>query len=307
MAGWKLAELIIELAGTPAGELLALVLALLSALAHAVFGAINKGGTDPFINRGAINVAYSLTAAPFALFVFPLPSAELARVLVAVFFIHLIYETLQAASFRFGAFTLVYPLARGTGPLITALLALSVFGERLEASQWFGLLLLSGAIVSLSLANLRALRRFGGAKGHLTIAIVTALATGVMIAVYTVVDAYGIRLAQNPFTFLAWFFFLGGFGMPVVAAIRWRKLKDKPPAGEVVVRGIFGALVAFISFGAVMLATRLGNVSEAAALRETSIVFATAIGVLIFRERIDALRLVIIGLIVTGAVLIEFH
>lgn len=302
-----MAELIIDLAGTPAGELLALVLALLSALAHAIFGAINKGGTDPFVNRGASNVAYSLTAAPFALFVFPLPSPELTRILVAVFFIHLGYETLQAAAFRFGAFTLVYPIARGTGPIITAVFAISVFGERLEFSQWLGLVLLSGAIVSLSLVNLRALRRFGGTSGHLVIAITTALATGVMIAVYTIVDAYGIRLAQNPFTFLAWFFFLGGFGTPVVAAIRWRQLTEKPEMGEVALRGIFGAMVAFISFGAVMLATRLGSVSEAAALRETSIVFATAIGVLIFRERIDALRLVIIGLIVLGAVLIEFH
>lgn len=303
----SIAETLVSLAGTPAGELLALVLALLSALAHAVFGAINKGGSDPFLNRGAINITYSAMAAPFALFVFPLPQDELVRVLVAVFFIHLLYEWLQAASFKLGAFTLVYPIARGTGPLITAILALSVFGERLAPSQWLGLLLLSGAIISLSLANLRVLKRAGAVPGHLPLAIVTALATGVMIAVYTVVDAYGIRLAENPFTFLAWFFFIGGFGMPVVAALRWRRLTVRPPLGELALRGIFGALIAFISFGAVMLATRLGKVSEAAALRETSIVFATAIGVLVFRERIDALRLGIIGLIVVGAVMVELH
>lgn len=67
-------EWIVAIAGTPAGERLALALALLSALSHATFGAINKGGQDPHLNRGAINICYSAMAAPFALFVFPLPS-----------------------------------------------------------------------------------------------------------------------------------------------------------------------------------------------------------------------------------------
>jgi hypothetical protein len=85
-----MSQTIIGLAGTPTGEWVALALALLSALAHAVFGAINKGGTDPFLNRGAINVFYSLMAAPFALFVFPLPGPDLVPILVAVFLVHLL-------------------------------------------------------------------------------------------------------------------------------------------------------------------------------------------------------------------------
>ena len=129
-----------------------------------------------------------------------------------------------------------------------------------------------------------------------------------MIAVYTLVDAYGIRLAENPFTFLAWFFTLGGLGFPFVSLHRWRAMEPslRPQPFDLAVRGIFGAIIAFISFGAVMLATRLDKVGEAAALRETSIIFATAIGVLIFRERIDALRLGLIALIAAGAMLVEF-
>ncbi|MEM8821146.1 MAG: multidrug transporter, partial [Pseudomonadota bacterium] len=140
-------EMIAGMAGTPEGELLALVLALLSALAHATFGAINKGGVDPYLNRGAINICYGLGALPFALFVFPWPTAELWMVLAGVWIIHLVYEWLQSRAFEKGDFTLVYPIARGTGPLLIALGSFVVFGEQLAFWQWVGVVLLSGAIM----------------------------------------------------------------------------------------------------------------------------------------------------------------
>ena len=300
-------QLIVELSGTPAGELLALALALLSALAHAIFGAINKGGLDPFVNRGAINLSYGLIAMPFALFVVPAPSAELLMFLAAVLVVHVIYETLQSASFHLGAFTVVYPIARGTGPFFTALAAVFIFGEHLAPGQWFGLAILSTAIISLALANIRATRSETLASSNLNLAIGIALATGLMIAVYTTADAYGIRLAEDPFTFLAWFFFIDGFAFPVIAYWRWRKIKKKPPLDELALRGLFGAIIGIMSFGALMLATRIGKVGEAAALRETSIIFATGIGVLIFREKIDLPRVIIIGFVALGAIMVELH
>ena len=301
-----MSQTITSLAGTPTGEWIALALALLSALAHAVFGAINKGGTDPFLNRGVINIFYSLMAAPFALFVIPLPGPDLVPILVAVFLVHLLYEWLQAASFHLGAFTVVYPISRGSGPMVTAFLAILVFGEHLAPLQWTGLAVLSGVIAMLALANLRDYRRRGVAPAGLQLAISVALMTGFMIAIYTTLDAYGIRKAEDPFTFLAWFFFMGGFGFPVIAWFRMRRLASLPSYRDLLIRGFTGAIVAYVSFGAVMLATRLGKVGEAAALRETSIIFATAIGVFIFKERIDATRVAIIALIAAGAVLVEF-
>ncbi|MDT8345001.1 MAG: DMT family transporter [Thermohalobaculum sp.] len=301
-------EMIVAMAGTPEGGVLAFALALLSAFAHATFGAINKGGADPYLNRGAINAAYSLMAMPFAVFVFPLPSAAVWQVLALAYLIHLLYEWLQCTAFAKGDFTLVYPIARGTGPLATAIGAVFIFGERLGPVQWAGLALLSASIWGLAAANLRARRVDIAALPGLRQAIGVALMTGGMIAVYTIVDAYGIRLAANPFSFLAWFFVLGGFGFPLVALYRWRRMapERRPEPFDLAVRGVFGAIIAFVSFGAIMLATRLDKVGEAAALRETSIIFATAIGVLIFRERIDAPRLGLIGLIAAGAMLVEF-
>lgn len=292
---------IVSIAGTETGARLALALALFSALAHAVFGAINKGGVDPFLNRGAINLWYGGIAAPFALFWLPMPTPHVWAWLGVSYAVHIVYEYLQASSFEKGDFTLVYPIARGTGPLVALVLAAMIFGERFSALQWAGGFLLSGAIMGLAVANIRR----NPVKGALGAAIKAAVATGIMLAVYTAVDAYGIRQAANPFTFLAWFFVLGAFGFPFVALARWRKLAVKPPLRPLVWRGLAGAVVALFSFASVMIATRIDSVGQTAALRETSIVFATAIGVLIFREKIDATRLMLIAIIAAGAVLVE--
>ncbi len=292
-------EHLVSIAGTAEGARLALVLALLSAMAHAVFGAINKGGADPFLNRGAINLCYGAIALPVALFLVPWPTADLWPWIAASYAVHIVYEYLQALAFEKGDFTLVYPIARGTGPLVALVLAALIFGERFSAWQWAGGVLLSGAIMGLAAANIHR------ARGPLGPAIRAAVGTGVLLALYTALDAYGIRQAENPFTFLAWFFLTGAFGFPVIAWARWRRLAVKPPLRPLAVRGLAGALVALFSFSAVMIATRIDSVGQTAALRETSIVFATAIGVLVFRERIDATRLALIALIAAGAVLVE--
>jgi len=300
-----LGELLIEWSGTPAGEALAMVLALLSAMAHAIFGAINKSGSDPYLNRGAINITYSLMAAPFVFFVVPWPSADLFKILSLTFFIHFAYEWLQTHSFAKGAFTVVYPIARGTGPFITALGAVVIFDETLNSFQWLGLGILSLSIFFLAYVNYRDARMSGLNMSGLREAVAAAFFTGIMIAIYTTVDAYGIRLADDPLTFLAWFFMLGGFGFPFISAYRWVNIDTHPPISELAIRGLFGAIIGVISFGALMLATRLGKVAEAATLRETSIIFATGIGVLIFREKIRLPALLLIGMIAVGAIMVK--
>ena len=300
---------IVSLEGTQAGEAAALVLVLLSAVSHAVFGVIFKGGVDPYINRGAINVAYSLMALPFALFVLPLPTPAIWGVLGVSFLVHLAYELFQARAFSKGAFTLVYPIARGTGPLATSLLALAVFSEQLHPMQWLGLLLLSGAIFGLALVNYRGFRHDNEATKGFSAAVLAALGTGIMLAVFMVIDAKGTRMAENPMTFIAWFFVLGVFGTPVISVLRWRHLKREglplPQPIGLAARGIIGALVALVTFGSMLVATRLAKLGEIASLRETAIIFAAIFSVIFFRERLDRPKLILIVLIAAGAIIVQ--
>ncbi|MEM7545644.1 MAG: DMT family transporter [Pseudomonadota bacterium] len=290
--------------GTDHAGRVATALALISALAHAMFGALQKGrNVDPWLIRGAIDIWYFLAALPVALFVFPLPPMELVPVLFGVFAIHTAYKLMLAAAYQRGAFTVVYPVVRGVSPLATVIFAGIVFGETFRWGQWGGVLLLSLAIMALAGVNLS---RASLGRETLINALLLAFGTGLFTAGYTTYDAWGIRLAENPFTFLIWFFVVDGFFFPILSLILWRRRAVRPPLMPMLRRGIVGALIALISFGCVMMATRLDKVGEAAALRETSVVFAALIGWLFLKEEVGILRAALMVLIGLGAVLVEF-
>jgi drug/metabolite transporter (DMT)-like permease len=296
-------ETITALAGTPRGESLALVLALVSAFAHAAFGAIQKGRHDPWMTRGAVDFCIAAIALPLALFVVPWPRGWEWGLLAGAAALHFVYKLLMAMAYSRAAFTVVYPVVRGTGPVITILFAGLVFGERFAPWQWAGVALVSGAILSLSLVNMR---RLSPDPVALRQGLVLAFLGGIMVAAYTTWDAWGIRSTADPFTFLAWFFLLSSLDFPGIALARWRRAPGRPPPWPLMLRGLAGALFAFVSFGGVMLATFLDKVGEAAVLRETSTVFAALIGWLVLREQIGPLRAVLMILVAMGAVLVEF-
>jgi drug/metabolite transporter (DMT)-like permease len=288
--------------GTPAGHDLALALALLAAVLHALFGALQKGRHDPWLSRAAIDVSYGVIAAPFALFVVPWPEPHMWPIFAGAFVIHAVYKVLQAMTYTRGAFTVVYPVVRGTGPVFTVIGAGIVFGEVYAPGQWAGLALLVGGILGLAVWNLRTVTVD---RTTMVPALWLAVATGAMVACYTTYDAYGIRATADPFTFLAWFFMLDGIFIPVVTHRRWRQLS----AAEIVPllkRGVLGAFVAYFSFGSIMLATRLDKVGEAAVLRETSTVFAALIGWLVLGEKVGPVRAGMMAVIAAGAVVMEW-
>ncbi len=297
MSGW-----LVSLEGTEAGRHAALALALLAAFLHALFGALQKGRHDPWLSRAAIDANYGLIAAPFALFVVPWPEPYMWPIFGGAFVIHVFYKLAQAATYQRGAYAVVYPVVRGTGPLFAVIGAGIIFGEHFTPGQWFGVLVLVSGILGLAIFNLRHVT---AGRDSMVPALMLAVLTGAFVALYTTYDAYGIRATADPFTFLAWFFFIDGFFMPVYTFRRWRRV----PTSEVVPllkRGIIGAFVAYFSFGAIMLATRLDKVGEAAVLRETSTVFAALIAWLVLGEKVGPRRVALMGLIAAGAVIVEF-
>lgn len=292
---------IIDIAGTQSGHRLAMILALVAALAHATLGALQKGRHDPWLSRAAVDTCAALVSIPLILFAVPPPGWDLAILLPGVMAIHLIYKWVLAMAYSRGAFTAVYPVVRGTGPLATVVIAGLVFGEFFSPGQWFGVALLSGGIFGLAVWNLR---RVDVDPAMLRAALALAVVTGLLVAVYTVYDAYVIRVAQDPFTFIVWFFFLDGFLFPPLQWRRWRRSGEA--LRPLVLRGMVGAVVVYISFGAIFLATRLDKVGEAAALRETSVIFAALIGWFFLRERIGVVPALLMVVIAAGAVMVEF-
>lgn len=298
-----MSDWLLSLEGTPAGHNLALILAVFAAFLHAVFGALQKGRHDPWLSRGAIDFSYGMLAMPVALFLVPWPEPHLWPIFAVAAVIHVVYKLAQAFTYTMGAYTVVYPVVRGTGPLFAVIGAWLVFDEVFTLWQWLGLGVLLAGIFGLAVYNLIF---WPHDREKLPAALALAALTGMFVALYTTYDAYGIRATADPFTFLAWFFMIDGLLlMPTVATIRWVRMRDRPAIGGLMARGVTGAMVAFFSFGSVMMATRLDKVGEAAVLRETSTVFAALIGWLVLNEKVGPRRLILMTMIALGAVIVE--
>ncbi len=300
--GDQLGAWVAALDGTEAGRDLALVLVLSCAIFHAIVSAMQKGQFDPWVARASIDLSYGILMVPIILFVVPPPEAEIFPILFMALIAHSSYKTLQALAFQRGNFTLVYPVVRGTGPLVTVVAAGFVFGEIFTAWQWVGVLTVTGGIFGLAMFNVMdspVMRK------ELLVAVALAVLTGFSVAGYTTVDAYGVRATPNPFTFLAWLFFVDGFYMPVMWLVFFREPEVLRHWRKLIVFGLVGGVLAVISFGSVMLATRFDQVGEAAVLRETSIIFAAIIGWLFLRETVGAKRFLLITTIAAGALFVE--
>ncbi|MEL6597382.1 MAG: EamA family transporter [Pseudomonadota bacterium] len=298
MSAWLL-----SIEGTETGHTVALILALTAAFLHAVFGALQKGKHDPWTSRASIDFCIFWFALPIALFVVPWPQGTEWWLFAGALVIHFIYKIGMAMAFERGAFTVVYPVVRGTGPLFTVIGAGIIFGEQFTLAQWGGVAVLLTGIFGLALYNYIFLVQD---RASLTPALALAVFTGLMVAIYTTYDAYGIRTTPNPFTFLAWFFFITSIDFPLLWLWRVRTGRSTaPPLAPLLQRGAIGALVAFGSFGSIMMATRLDKVGEAAILRETSTVFAAFIGWIFLKETVGPRRIALMALIAAGAVIVE--
>jgi drug/metabolite transporter (DMT)-like permease len=294
-------DTLVALAGTEAGRQIALGLALLAAVAHALFGALQKGRFDPWLSRGAIDLCYALPALPVAVFLVPWPEPHMWPVFAACMLVHAAYKVLQAAAYQRGAYTVVYPVVRGTAPLFAVLGAAAIFGEVFTAGQWLGLAVLLAGIFGLAAYNLVHVTV---ARDTLVPALGLAVVTGGFVALYTTLDAWAVRATADPLTFLAWFFVIDGIVMPLVALPRLRRLPSSDLL-PLLKRGVLGGLVAYVSFGSFILATRIGTVGESAVLRETSTVFAAALGWLLLGERTGPRRVALMGLIAGGAMIVK--
>ena len=296
-------EWILAIEGTETGRHFAMILALMAAVFHAAFAAMQKGRVDPWVMRGAMDVSYGLMALPVALFVVPWPAAHLWPILAGAWAIHTLYKTLQAMAYTRGAYTVVYPVVRGSGPLFTVVGAYLLFGEVFTRGQWAGMGVLLCGIFGLAVYNLRTVTL---ERETLNMALGLALCTGLCVALYTTYDAYGIRASADPFTFLAWFFVVDSWTMPIISGLYAKRKRISLKGQGLWWRGPVGGLVAITSFGSILMATRLDKVGEAAILRETSTVFAALIGWLFLKETVGPRRVALMALIALGAVIVEF-
>ncbi len=287
--------------GTEIGRHWAIALALISAISHASFGALQKSREDPFLIRAGVDLWFFVIWLPIALFLVPWPTHHEWWLIAGIFPIHTTYKLVLTGAYRNGDFTVIYPIARGSAPMFTALVAGLIFQEKLAPLQWLGVVMISSLIMLMSVESVKRVKL---RRENLPRAIGFAVATGFMIMVYSIYDAHGVRESRSPFIFLAWFYVVDGFLFPTIAFVMRKRLVPRTSYPAIIKRGMVAAPLAIISFTAAFLAMRIGKVGEVTAIRETSVIFAAFIGYLFLGEHVSKLRFGLIILIAFGAIFI---
>ncbi len=264
---------------------------LVAAMLHAGWNALVRHDSD----RGAAATAMAAGGAVVGIVLVPvlprLPVAVAPYILVSGV-IHLAYYTLIARAYRLGELSVAYPIMRGLAPLITTLLAIA-FVEPASARVLAGVVVVAGGIVALGADGLK--------RQH---AIGSALANAFVIAGYTLVDGLGARLSGAPQTYVAWVVLVSGLIAVGAQIVRQGRPALTALAARVPV-ALAGGAMTYAAYGLALWAMTVAPIGAVAAVRESSVLFATAIGAVALGERFGPLRWLAAVLVVVGLILVE--
>ncbi|NBB49666.1 EamA family transporter [Rhizobium sp. CRIBSB] len=268
----------------------AVCLALLAAILHASWNAFLRTGADRLWSITVMSLAGSVICLPF-LFILPLPGSAAWPYILLSAGLQVGYSLFLVAAYRHGELGQVYPIVRGTVPLLVTLGGFLFFGEILGTWQTLGVLLIATGIMSLSLGKTRAA----------TSSILFALTTGLIIACYSTVDSLGVKMVEQPVAYALWVLFL--FGMMITLAFmitrRGLVVDLKSP---VTWKAVGGGVVAMLAYGLVVVAYAYAPAGLVTAVRETSVVFAVLIGALLLGEPLTVRRLLACLIVAGGAI-----
>jgi drug/metabolite transporter (DMT)-like permease len=274
-----------------------LLVVLFAAALHASWNALVKSASDKLISMTAVVLGH----APFALLALPfvsLPDVAAIPYILAGAALHVGYQLFLFWAYRQADLTQVYPIARGTAPLIVAAFSVMVFRETLSTLQLFAITTIGCGIMSLVLVR--------GSQGlHNPHGALLALITGCFVAGYSMVDGYGARVAGTPVGFYAWETILNAIAFAVIVAI------NSPGTLRTTVRShkkimAIGGGASFAAYALVVWAFTQAPIAVVTALRETSIIFALLIGVFFLKERLSLIKLVSAMLTMLGALMLRF-
>ena len=270
------------------------LLVLLAALLHASWNAFAKTGSNPTLSIACFHVVAAVIAAPI-IFLVPLPNTESIPYLLASVVMHWAYMSLLGKAYKVGDLSHVYPLSRGTAPLIVTVVSTLIFKEVLPTLTVFGILLTCSGIILLSFKNGLSLQQDRRA-------VALSLGTSLSIAAYTIIDGLGVRHSMDPLSYIIWLFALVGitFGFFTVfvrtenpkQALRYFKQERWVM--------LTGGIATAGAYGIVIYAMDENPMAMVSTLRETSVLIGIIIGVAILKERFGKMGMGAVVLVGTG-------
>lgn len=270
-------------------------LLLFGAMLHASWNLMVKSGTNKALETALIRIFCSVIALPCVLIV-GIPAAQCWPFLIASVVVHTAYYAVLANAYHHGELGLAYPLMRGVAPMITAVGSVLLISEAtLSPAGWAAVTMICVGVVTLGASAGIVLHRH---------AIMIALTNSVIIAMYTLIDARGVRLADQALQYIAALFLLEGWPYAVWALYRHRKTAS----GYFKLRwktALSGGFASVGSYAISLWAMTIAPVAMVAALRETSVLFAALLGAWFLGESLTKRRIVAVLIIIAGAIAIR--
>jgi uncharacterized membrane protein len=260
-----------------------------AALLHASWNVLLKSGDDKELESISIAVGsglVALVAAPFL----PAPASASWPWLIGSAIVHILYFIFLAGAYRWGELSYTYPVMRGGGPMIVALVGAIALGEILPMKETIGVVLICAGILAFA-----AGRHDPRATGF-------AIANAVVIATYTLIDGQGARASGAPVSYTLWFFAANGIVLLLFGCARGRSRAIAAYFRRKWTRAVIGGALAVGAYGIALWAMTQAPIALVAVLRETAVIFAAILSAIFLREKLTRRRLVATGAVMLGLI-----
>ena len=278
---------------------LPVIMMLVSAVLTALVGVLLKQSNDKMVLRSVLSLSSALILLPFA-FILPLPPSEAWPYLIAGVVVHFIYQLTLIGAFQRGDMSIVFPIMRGVAPAFAAVFAFVFLSESLRPVEILGLAIAVSALIGFSWPEKKGARNFS--------AIGFALICGSMIALYSVVDAAGMRVSrailEQGFTYIVWFFLMDILALPLFVA--WRRRKTLIASFKPELKyGVISGMLSIVGFGLALYAFSIAPIAKMSAIRETSVVFGAIFAVMFLNESFGRRRIILAAILSSGLILMQ--
>ena len=269
---------------------------LIAALSHAVCHSLLKHNNNPLGLLGITSICEIIIFTPLVFYI-PFPTPYIWILIMTSALLHGLYRMLVLYSYRFGDLSFVYPVARGGSSLLLAVISIIYLTDEIS---FFGFLAVLIVCFGLFLISYSKKKKFN------KIAFLLALLTALMITSYTLVDGIGIRQSQKPYSYLYWMLLLNGTPA-LIASLMFKNTGLRKINKDLLIKGVSFGVLAPMAYGLVVWCMQYLPIAYASAIRETSIIFATLLGLIILREKEANTRIIPAIFIVVGIAILYFQ
>jgi len=269
---------------------------ILAAFLHAVWNAMVKNEDNKYLAVTAIVLGH-VPVSVLIILLTPIPSVESIPFIILSALLHIGYEWYLLSAYRFGDLTKVYPIARGTAPILITIVSLIFLGVALSNFEILGIIIISLGILSLSLQGAKGIKNRS--------AVIYALVTGFFIMGYSITDGYGARVSNSFLSYMGWSFILNATIFPIILKINNKSEIITKTFKEGKKIFFIGGTLSYIVYGIVIWGFTQAPIALITALRETSIIFALLIGTFFLKEKLNLLKICSVLIIFLGIVMLR--